>query len=41
MPFVMVTVVAQKNVPAGSVIVSPSCAELCKACTVDADPLEW
>ena len=38
--FVIVTVCAQKNVPVGSVIVSPSRAELCKACTFDADPLD-
>ena len=39
-PFVIVKTEVQLNVPAGSVIVSPSCAALSKACTLASDPLE-
>ena len=38
--FEMVTGVDQVNVPGGSVIVSPSNAVLCKACTFAAEPSE-
>src|SRR5438132_10895869 len=38
-PLVMFTTVGQLNVPAGSVMVSPSCAKLsCKYCTLAAVP---
>ena len=39
--FQIVTGVDQVNVPAGSVIVSPFNAALCKDCTFAADPSEW
>jgi hypothetical protein len=39
--FEIVTGVDQVNVPAGSVIVSPFTAALCKAFTFAADPSEW
>ena len=39
-PFVISKREVQLNVPAGTVIVSPSCAALCKACTFAADPSE-
>jgi len=40
MPLLIVTPVAQVNVPTGNVIVSPFNAELCKPCTLAADPSE-
>jgi len=40
-PFVIFRREVQLNVPAGSVIVSPSNAAFCKACTFAAEPLEW
>ena len=39
-PLVIETPVNHVNVPAGIVMVSPSRAALCKACTLAADPLE-
>ena len=40
-PFVIVRGKVQLNVPAGSVIVSPFDAALCKYCTLATDPSEW
>jgi len=37
----IVTDIDQVNVPAGTVIVSPFAATLCKLCTLAADPSEW
>lgn len=39
-PFVIFRREVQLNLPAGSVIVSPFNAALCKACTFATDPLE-
>jgi len=38
--FVIPGLEVQLNVPAGSVIVSPSCAAFCKACRLAAEPSE-
>jgi hypothetical protein len=40
-PFVIFRREVQLNVPAGSVIVSPFFAALCKACTFAREPLDW
>ena len=40
-PFVIFRCEVQLNVPAGSLIVSPFNAALCKDCTSATDPSEW